>query len=71
MSDNLFSVESPICPICRKAVPLELAKTDEDGVAIHEACYLGSLCLIAPLRDRPRPSRRSAEAGAPKQRLGH
>jgi len=30
----------PACPICNAPVPLETAKTDEDGAAIHEQCYL-------------------------------
>jgi hypothetical protein len=30
----------PVCPICGEPVGLETAKTDETGVAIHEACYL-------------------------------
>lgn len=42
-NDELFSLQSPICPICRRAVPLIHAKTDEDGNAIHEACYLVKL----------------------------
>jgi hypothetical protein len=42
-SDELFFSQTPICPICRKAVPLNNAKTDEDGNAIHEACYLVKL----------------------------
>ena len=28
------------CPICKKAVPLEAATTDEDGQGVHEECYL-------------------------------
>ena len=35
-----LSKQSPVCPICQTPVPLEIAKTDEDGVAIHEQCYL-------------------------------
>jgi hypothetical protein len=30
----------PICAICNAAVPLETAKTNEDGAAIHEQCYV-------------------------------
>lgn len=29
-----------ICSICNLPVPLNNAKTDEDGSAIHEDCYL-------------------------------
>ena len=41
--DELFLLRTPICPICLKAVPLNNAKTDEDGNAIHEDCYLVKL----------------------------
>jgi hypothetical protein len=27
------------CPICNRPVPLETAKTDSDGKAVHEDCY--------------------------------
>jgi hypothetical protein len=30
----------PLCPVCNKPVPLETAKTDGDGCAVHEECYL-------------------------------
>ena len=30
----------PVCRICGKSVPLESAKTDGDGSAVHEACYV-------------------------------
>lgn len=36
---ELFSFQAPICSICDKPVSLDGAKTDEDGNAIHEACY--------------------------------
>ncbi len=29
-----------ICPICRQPVTLETCKTDEDGQAMHEGCYV-------------------------------
>ena len=28
------------CRICRKPVPVEIAKTDGEGQAIHEDCYI-------------------------------
>jgi hypothetical protein len=31
---------NPLCPICNQPVPLENAKTEEHGLAIHEECYL-------------------------------
>lgn len=36
------------CPICRKPVKLETAKTDGDGQAIHDACYLKQICGLIP-----------------------
>jgi hypothetical protein len=30
----------PLCSICDKPVQLENSKTDEDGKAIHEECYI-------------------------------
>lgn len=37
----------PVCPICNKSVVLESAKTDENGGAVHEECYLLKICLKA------------------------
>jgi hypothetical protein len=31
------------CSICRKPVPIETAKTDSDGLAVHGECYLRSV----------------------------
>jgi hypothetical protein len=31
---------APLCAVCNQPVPLELAKTDEAGRAIHDECYL-------------------------------
>jgi hypothetical protein len=42
-SDELYPLRTHICPICRKPVLLNIAKTDEDGNAIHEDCYLVKL----------------------------
>ncbi len=39
MFDDIPSVNIPTCSICDKPVPLEAAKTDEHGRAIHEDCY--------------------------------
>lgn len=32
------------CPICQHPVSLERCKTDEDGRAIHEDCYVRKIC---------------------------
>ena len=33
------------CPICQQPVSLERCKTDENGRAIHEDCYVAAACL--------------------------
>ena len=54
MYDNkLFSVRAPICFVCNQPVWLDNAKTNEDGNAIHEDCYLiklGVKPVISPLK---------------------
>jgi hypothetical protein len=35
----------PICNVCGRAVSLEYCKTDENGDAVHEECYLRKLGL--------------------------
>jgi hypothetical protein len=50
MYDNaLFSLGDPLCSVCNKPVSLDNAKTDEDGAAIHEACYLVKIGVGKPL----------------------
>jgi len=43
LEKNLYAVPNlgqlPLCSICNIPVPLETAKTDESGAAIHEECY--------------------------------
>ena len=34
-----------VCSICEKPVALETAKTDGDGKAVHEHCYLLAINL--------------------------
>ena len=43
MSDAASAQRLPICSACQEPVPLETAKTDEDGHAIHENCYWGKI----------------------------
>lgn len=33
-----------LCPICNEPVSLESSKTDEDGCATHEDCYVAKVC---------------------------
>jgi hypothetical protein len=41
MYDNrCSSFRVPLCSICHLPVPVNEAKTDEDGDAVHEDCYL-------------------------------
>jgi hypothetical protein len=42
-NNSVISLQSPICSICNLPVPLNDAKTDEDGNAVHENCYLVKL----------------------------
>lgn len=48
------------CSICAQGVTLELSKTDEHGLAVHELCYVQATLagfrnesLQLPLPDRP------------------
>jgi hypothetical protein len=36
-----------VCWICGRAVALENCKTDEQGLAVHEACYIARLELAS------------------------
>jgi hypothetical protein len=44
----------PICPICALPVAIETSKTDENGRAVHEECYV--LKIKAMLKRPPRVS---------------
>ena len=46
-SPELASSESALvrCALCQMPVPLESVKTDENGKAVHEECYLLRLRL--------------------------
>lgn len=49
-----------LCQICKKPVPLETARINESGKAVHEQCYLNAL----KGRVSPITSDRPPEAGA-------
>jgi hypothetical protein len=34
------SAREHVCHLCGKAVPLESAKTDDEGRVVHEKCYV-------------------------------
>ena len=48
-----------LCVICRESVTLETAKTDDDGQAIHEECYVEKIRGKIP----PKPKRGKAVKG--------
>jgi hypothetical protein len=41
-------VSFPLCSICKKVVDLKTSKTDEDGCAVHEECYVSKLIDTSP-----------------------
>jgi len=45
---------APICPICNVAVPLDRAKTDENGRAVHEDYYVLALKPLLESGSDPR-----------------
>jgi hypothetical protein len=46
----------PVCYICGDPVPLEDCKTDENGHAVHEECYLVREKLKCPPHDDAEPA---------------
>jgi hypothetical protein len=55
MYDNsLAALRTPICSICNLPVSLNSAKTDEDGNAVHEDCYLIKLGVAKPVTTYPK-----------------
>jgi len=42
MSGAIVSSD-PVCSICGKCVPLQTSKTDENGKAVHEECYVSKV----------------------------
>ena len=51
----MYNSPVPICSICNLPVPLSIAKTDEDGRAIHENCYLVKIGVAKPAISYPKP----------------
>jgi hypothetical protein len=57
MYDNrLASFRDPICSLCNLPVPLNRAKTDEDGSAVHEGCYVIKVGVAKPVIGFPKTS---------------
>ena len=53
----------PSCPICNEPVSLESSKTDEDGQATHEECYVAKVCsksFSGPTDDLKKPEPRNS-----------
>lgn len=48
--DRCSSLRVPLCSICHLPVPINEAKTDEDGDAVHEDCYVIKLGVTKPVR---------------------
>ena len=48
-----------LCVICREPVNLEMAKTDADGQAIHEECYVEKISRLIPSKPKRWPVRES------------
>ena len=46
LADANHSVAIFAAPICNKPVPIETAKTDSDGKAIHEDCYFHESVIL-------------------------
>jgi hypothetical protein len=69
MYDNrLASFRDPICSLCNLPVPLNRAKTDEDGNAVHEHCYVIKVGVAKPVITFSKTSRADvANAGQRKQ----
>jgi hypothetical protein len=39
----IHKLRPPKCSICNEPVELETAKTDQDGKAVHEECYVSRI----------------------------
>jgi hypothetical protein len=47
-------MSTPLCPICNEPLQLETSKTDENGRAVHEDCYVKQLSASHPAPAEPR-----------------
>ena len=52
----IHKLRPPKCSICNETVELETAKTDQDGEAVHEECYVSR---IVRLKEITPPSKAS------------
>ena len=70
MHDESSASRVPVCPICNQPVWLNEAKTDEDGQAIHEGCYVAKIHLVRsePVRSDGDPADTQSPADAAKKK---
>ena len=47
---------TPICSVCKQPIRLETAKTDENGKAVHDDCYLQRLMSLLRVGGRGTPN---------------
>jgi hypothetical protein len=52
----IHKLRLPKCSICNEPVELETGKTDEDGKAVHEDCYVLRMMRV---KERTPPSKAS------------
>jgi len=53
--ENSLRAKEPallLCRICGRPIPVEVAKTDSEGRALHEECYVLTIALEQAGRDR-------------------
>jgi hypothetical protein len=54
---NALSQRTTCCSICGNPVSLEASKTDEQGMAVHEECYVGRTVVLATAQQQAQLSR--------------
>jgi hypothetical protein len=62
---NVLSQRTTRCSICGNPVSLETSNTDEQGMAVHEECYVGRTVALYTAQQQARLSRISAAAFLP------
>lgn len=62
---NALSQRTTRCSICGNPVPLETSKTDEQGMAVHEECYVARTVALATAQQQARLSTISVVAFLP------
>ena len=52
----IHTLRLPNCSICNEPVELITAKTDEDGKAVHEDCYVQRMMRLKEVTPPPKAS---------------